>query len=154
MHFRILTDRRLAATALAIRLFVIDHIGAFPRSLNELVPSYLPAVPMDPMAVGNRPIGYLPRAEHPVIYSVGFNGADDGASEAALRGEFGELCEWQRFDRVFYLSQRPRAFLYVPRPEDTGPIPCWPVDALAPWERHLPLTSDWYPGKDQDLTPR
>jgi hypothetical protein len=49
-HFEALTERRLAVTALAIRLYQHDHNGARPQRLEELVPTYLPAVPRDAMA--------------------------------------------------------------------------------------------------------
>jgi hypothetical protein len=115
-HFRIVTDRRLAATALAIRLYQTDHAGARPQRLEELVPAYLPAVPLDAMAAGNRRLSYLPRAEHPVLYSVGDNGDDDAGSEAAMPKRYGDLEEWDRLDRAFYLSGKPRDALYVERP--------------------------------------
>ena len=40
-----------AATAVALRRFRIDH-GAYPTGLDELVPRYLKAVPIDPYAGG------------------------------------------------------------------------------------------------------
>lgn len=76
-HFRLLAQRRMAATALAIRLYELDH-GHRPETLDELVPDYLPSVPLDPMAEGETPIGYLPHAERPILYSVDENGIDDG----------------------------------------------------------------------------
>ena len=47
LQFRALALRRMAALALAIRLYQLDH-GARPAQLEELVPAYLPAVPRDP----------------------------------------------------------------------------------------------------------
>ena len=121
-HFISLTDRRLAATALAIRLYQVDHAGARPQRLEELVPAYLPAVPRDAMASGARPIGYVPSAEHPVLYSVGRDGNDESANEKPMPHEFGEIDEWQRLDRVFYLSSRPREVIYIERPQrNLGP---------------------------------
>jgi hypothetical protein len=75
--FRNLAVRRMAATALAIRLYEVDH-GRRPETLDELVPDYLSAVPLDPLAEGDRPIGYLPHAERPILYSVGEDGIDHG----------------------------------------------------------------------------
>jgi hypothetical protein len=37
----------LAATAVALRRFKLDH-GAYPNALDEIAPSYLKAVPLDP----------------------------------------------------------------------------------------------------------
>jgi len=144
-HFRTLTDRRLAATALAIRLFVIDHGGAWPTNLEQLVPEYLPAVPLDAMAAGQRPIRYLSRSVDPVIYSVGSDGVDDGGSEQAMPGQYDDLGPMQRVDRVFYLTVRPRQWLRVERPNDGGGLVFVPgYDSRTPWERGDPLTTDWH----------
>jgi hypothetical protein len=153
-HYRVLTDRRLAAVALAIRLFVVEHGGRWPRDLAELVPQYLPAVPVDPMATGGKPLGYLPRSEHPVLYSVGADGVDQVASEAAIPGAHGFLDEWGRLDRVFYLSLKPRADLNVPWPDEgRGGIVAEgvPYDTRTPWERHDPLTPAWSPPTTQEM---
>ena len=132
-----LTDRRLAATALAIRLYQHDHAGKPPDRLEQLVPQYLPAVPIDPMASPSRAIGYRVAAEHPVLYSVGKNGNDDSASEAPQPNRYGELDEWDRLDRVFYLTSRPREVVYIPRPNPNGAIAGYAagIDEPAPWER-------------------
>ena len=105
LHYSVLAQRRMAAIALAMRLFELDH-GRRPRELAELVPDYLPAVPIDPMAAGEWPIHYLPNAHQPILYSVGENGRDDGgayvidAKGRVLRDES---------DIVFYLDgQRPQ----------------------------------------------
>jgi hypothetical protein len=52
-------DRRVAAIALAIRLYRADHLR-WPSSLRELVPAYLREVPADPFSPG-APIGYVVR---------------------------------------------------------------------------------------------
>lgn len=62
--------------ALAVRLFELDH-GKRPATLSELVPQYLEAVPLDPLAGDNREIGYLPDAPKPILYCVGLDGVDD-----------------------------------------------------------------------------
>jgi hypothetical protein len=80
MHFPVMTDRRAAAIALAVRLYRVDHDGQLPAHLTDLVPDYLPAVPIDPMAADGRPFGYHPAAHPPVIYSVGRDGIDDGGT--------------------------------------------------------------------------
>ena len=51
-HYKGKADGRLAATALALRLYAADHGGRYPGTLDELVPEYLPAVPLDPLAAG------------------------------------------------------------------------------------------------------
>lgn len=57
---------RLAATALAIRLYQADH-GHRPATLNDLVPRYLTALPADPFADDRRPLGYLPQGVTPIL---------------------------------------------------------------------------------------
>ena len=77
LHFRAVALRRMAAVALAIRLYEVDH-GRRPETLEELVPNYLPTVPEDPFADDGRAMGYAPDAAPPVLYSVGSDGVDDG----------------------------------------------------------------------------
>ena len=57
-EFRVRAERRTAALLLALRLYRLDH-PRWPTALAELVPTYLPAVPLDPVAGNGRPIGYL-----------------------------------------------------------------------------------------------
>ncbi len=77
LHYQVIAQRRMAAIALAIRLYEIDH-GRRPAELAELVPDYLDEVPTDPMAPDGATFRYLPEAEIPLLYSLGENGADDG----------------------------------------------------------------------------
>lgn len=116
-HYRYLAGRRMAAVALAVRLYRADHAGAWPRALAELVPAYLPAMPADPYAADGRPLAYLPVgpawnvtpadlaaagiippppdaspfAPGPIVYSVGENGVDDGGSRQRRPGVRGGL---------------------------------------------------------------
>jgi hypothetical protein len=84
-----LADRRLLATLrllvceLALAQYVADH-GQPPEQLLTLVPTYLPAVPVDPFS--GRALIY--RAEPPkyVVYSVGFDRRDDGGRPAVPFG--------------------------------------------------------------------
>ncbi len=77
LTFRDVATRRMAAIALAIRLYEIDH-GERPEKLDDLVPNYLPSVPIDPFASPPQPFGYLPEAEPPVLYCVDADGVDQG----------------------------------------------------------------------------
>jgi hypothetical protein len=109
--FRTLANRRMAATALAIRLYENDH-GCRPERLDDLVPEYLPAVPRDPFAADDRVLSYAPDAWPPVLYSVYANGADDGGRFAVkvTGGITGDPPDW-----VFFLNgDRPRAKGSVP----------------------------------------
>src|SRR5439155_7640957 len=69
-------EMRLAAAALAIRLYRIDQ-GAWPASLDALVPKYLSEVPRDPFSSSGTPLGYLlikgglpDGADRPVVYAL------------------------------------------------------------------------------------
>lgn len=99
LHFRYVAHRRMAATALAIRLYELDH-GQRPRTLETLVPAFLPAVPADPMS-SNGLIQYLPDADMPRLYSVGENGVDDGG--AYILGRFGRI-DYANADVPFFLD--------------------------------------------------
>lgn len=77
IFFRHLARRRMAAIALAIRLYQVDH-GTRPTELAELVPKYLTTLPLDPFAINGATFVYKPLAPRPLLYSVGPNGADDG----------------------------------------------------------------------------
>jgi hypothetical protein len=110
-HFRAVTERRLAATALAMRLFAAEHDGRIPADLEELVPSYLATLPVDPMSAGGRRVGYIPAAGNPILYSVGDDGNDDGGNAEPIRagttgGSYG--IEWDTRDVVVHLSRQAR----------------------------------------------
>ena len=50
--------------------------GSYPSNLDSLVPRYLPAVPLDPLA--DKPLLYTLRDGQPVIYARGRDGLDHG----------------------------------------------------------------------------
>ncbi len=79
IEFRARAMRRLAATALAMRMYEVDH-GRLPATLAELVPDYLPVVPEDPFDAQHGPLRYRAAAPGPLLYSVGNNGTDDAGS--------------------------------------------------------------------------
>ncbi len=74
---------RLAATALAIRLYQFDHASERPSSLDQLVPKYLPKVPRDPFSRDDKSLVYRSDPSHPVLYSLGINERDDSGIEYA-----------------------------------------------------------------------
>ncbi len=84
-HYRNLAKRRMAATALAMRMYELDH-GARPEALEQLVPQYLTKVPEDPFFDGKRPIAYAPDVDKPVLYSVFLNGIDDHGEHVPYKG--------------------------------------------------------------------
>ena len=131
-HFQALARQRLAAAALAVKLYEADH-GRRPGRLAELVPDYLPAVPMDPWDPAAGPIRYLPTGAalmwpmpeigtpelvHPaggdgspaVVYSVGLNGIDDGGAvyvDPDTSGYFDVARYRDGTDHVFLLDPVP-----------------------------------------------
>ena len=106
LQFRAFTIRRMAATALAIRLYEIDH-GRRPEALSDLVPTYLRTVPRDPFAADEREISYAPDAELPLLYSVGSNGLDERGSFGFKSGGAVDL---EAKDIPFFLNaDRPKA---------------------------------------------
>ena len=105
LHFRVIGERRMAATALAIRLYELDH-GQRPRTLAELVPAYLRTVPLDPFVADGRTVGYLPDAPKPILHCIGLDGVDDGG-EYVLRNS-GSV-DRNLKDQLFFLNgDRPR----------------------------------------------
>jgi len=82
---------RLATTALAIERFRLAH-GRLPENLNELMPQFLSAVPIDPF--DGQPLRYHRLAKGYVIYSVGSDGHDDGGRE--------KPADWKSSDKTTY----------------------------------------------------
>ena len=110
--FQVLTDDRLTAVLFASRLYGRDHDGAFPGSLNDLTPYYLPSLPLDPFATGMA-LRYRAGSD-PVVYSVGENGTDEGGSEQRT-GPRGADDRWHELDVVTHLRLQP----YQAPPEDS-----------------------------------
>ncbi|NOX58571.1 MAG: hypothetical protein GXP29_06895 [Planctomycetes bacterium] len=109
LDFRLRAHRRMAAIALAIRMYEIDK-GHRPERLDELVSGYLDSIPRDPFAHGDEPIRYLPNAQPPLLYSVGPDGVDDGG-RFTFRGLNNRgAVDPDKLDFVFFLNgDRPRA---------------------------------------------
>lgn len=72
-------EGRLTVVALQLAAFKAEH-GAYPVSLAELVPAYLPQIPVD--SFSDKPLNYVIAAGHCTLYSVGPNMKDDGGSMA------------------------------------------------------------------------
>ncbi len=79
------TQRRIVVTAIALRRHKLAH-GAWPARLEEMVPRFLSAVPVDPMDA--RLLRYRSGTDdHPVLYSVGLDGVDASGDPKPLSGE-------------------------------------------------------------------
>lgn len=78
IEIRHVADRRVAHTALAVERYRLAQ-GKLPQTLNELVPAYLDAVPVDPF--DGQALRYKLLAKGYVVYSVGEDEIDDGGAE-------------------------------------------------------------------------
>jgi hypothetical protein len=73
---RMETARRIVITAVALKRFQLKQ-GKLPETLDELVPAFLSAVPIDPN--NGKPLHYQPNTDGTyLLYSVGEDGVDDG----------------------------------------------------------------------------
>jgi hypothetical protein len=115
-EFRARMDRRAAAIAIAMRLYVADH-RKLPEKLDELN-EYLPSdVLIDPFRTDGGNIGYMVRNGEPYVYSVGSDGVDQGGDDTPLRSNTTRaVSEWERHDAIFRLTQSPR------EQSDTPPV--------------------------------
>jgi len=69
---------RLAVAAIGVERFRLAK-GNLPEDLRELVPGFLPSVPIDPF--DGAPIRYRRLTKGYVVYSIGSDGHDDGGKE-------------------------------------------------------------------------
>ncbi len=104
VFFKYSVRRRMAGTALAIRLYVIDN-GHRPEKLSALVPAYLPELPIDPFSTQMGSIRYRLEVARPVLYSVGYDGRDD---EGSLVLQSDGHVDHERSDILLYLDGQPR----------------------------------------------
>lgn len=84
-----LTETARLATAscgLAVERYRLAH-GALPETLRDLVPRYIPDVPLDPF--DGKPLRYKRLERGYAVYSVGPDGNDDGGTEPlpAVKGK-------------------------------------------------------------------
>lgn len=70
----------LLAAHLALRRFWLAR-NEYPETLDELVPRYLQAVPLDPFA--DRELIYKKLATGYLLYSIGHDRVDDGGAPAS-----------------------------------------------------------------------
>ena len=89
-HLRMETTIALIQTELALRRFNADQ-KHYPARLDELVPKYLKAAPIDPFGIG-KPLRYKSTngGKSFLLYSVGGNMTDDGGKPSPHRGDWTE----------------------------------------------------------------
>lgn len=109
--YRAYAEQRLAAISLAIRWYASEHDGKLPPTLESLVPTYLPSVPLDPMSGTNNPLQYKPVGPTPILYSVGVDGIDNGGDATATQKRLTREAKtnpWLGIDCVIPLYEVPR----------------------------------------------
>ena len=89
IYSRYVATSRLLSTELALRAYAEEHSTPATR-LNELLPEYLPEVPVDPFDPAGGPLRYRPDGIDYLLYSVGADGDDDGGRPMS-RNEYGGL---------------------------------------------------------------
>jgi hypothetical protein len=102
-EFQLATPARLLAVELAVRAFELEN-GRLPDSLTDLVPNFIPSLPADPHGKGT--FQYRKNQTGYLVYSLGFNGRDDGGITATGP-------EGQTFDDVTLEN------IYSPPPRST-----------------------------------
>ncbi len=101
---------RLESDIIAMRLIVNMWIykkdnGAFPKSLQALVPQYIDAVPVDPF--DGKPFRYKP--DKGIVYSVGKDCIDSGGSTVKLpkyERKSGKPNRWHLEDAVYEIEKK------------------------------------------------
>lgn len=115
------TLAHLAAAELAIRWYAVEHGGNLPRTLAELVPRYVHAVPSDPFAPAGTPIGYMPLAARPFVYSVWDNGSDlVAAGRWKVPPTLSDADIWRQPNLVWFLTPAPPATMPATQPTTSG----------------------------------
>ena len=73
---------RLLIGELALHACQLEH-GALPDQLEQLVPEFLAELPVDPFDPDGQPLRYIRAEDGHVLYSVGYDGKDDGGRPPA-----------------------------------------------------------------------
>lgn len=75
----------LLSARLAIDAYQFDH-GSPPDTLADLVPEYLPSVPVDASSPSGEPLLYRRTDDGFMVYACGRDGDDDGGKATELGG--------------------------------------------------------------------
>jgi hypothetical protein len=76
--------RDATIVAIALHRYRRAH-GAFPETLESLVPEFVPGLALDP--VDGKPLRYVLSDSGPILYSLGGDGDDDGGIDGSLTAE-------------------------------------------------------------------
>lgn len=87
---RYMANERCTFIAIACERYRLKH-GELPETLNDLVPVYLDAVPIDPY--DEKPLRYKATDQGFIVYSVGENLKDDGGLVADPRNDGDRVIE-------------------------------------------------------------
>ena len=82
---------RMTTAALAVERFRLAH-GQLPEDLNELIPRFITAIPIDPF--DGQPIRYKRLEKGYVVYSVGRDGHDNGGRERPADAKYSDKTEY------------------------------------------------------------
>jgi hypothetical protein len=91
---------------LAVRLYRLDHDDQPPQTMDQLIPKYLPRLPIDRAASDRSPLRYRVDDTGPIVWSVGPNGRDDNGFEGTPTMSQREIN--QTANLVTHLSPQPR----------------------------------------------
>lgn len=80
-----------AALACALERYHLAH-GGYPESLSQLVPQYLAKVP--DQAISDEPMKYIRSGDTFTLYSIGWDGVDNGGSFLTSKSGVGENGDW------------------------------------------------------------
>jgi hypothetical protein len=125
VNFRNTVERRMTAVSLATRLYAIDHGGKLPSKLDELVPKYLPALPLDPFAsTPQQPLKYITMRGSRSSTASATTGSMMAVSELpspkAQSRKRADLGRWDKLDAVVHLKFQPRVMPNDPQVNDVG----------------------------------
>jgi hypothetical protein len=85
---------RLMIIDLALRQYH-SATGAWPDTLNELAPNFVSEVPIDPYDPQGGELRYLRTADGYLLYSVGYDGDDDGGRPPAIQAGSNTYIDWR-----------------------------------------------------------
>ncbi|HTV62874.1 MAG TPA: hypothetical protein VMH30_09935 [Verrucomicrobiae bacterium] len=97
--------KQVTMTAIALKRYQLKN-GDYPTDLSQLVPAFLPAVPLDP--VDGKPLRYRSNGDGTfLLYSVGENGKDDGGNPSLENGAESSSHFWENQSALDWVWPQP-----------------------------------------------